>query len=53
LRRRGLLGTGSCTVDRAAQHLGVHRRTVHRRLSSEGQAFSGIVDATRREFAPR
>ena len=48
-----LLGTGSCTIDRAAQHLGVDRRTVHRRLSHEGQTFSGILDAVRRELAAR
>jgi AraC-like DNA-binding protein len=48
-----LLSTGSCSVERVAQHLGVDRRTIHRRLSSEGQTFSGIVDAVRRELAPR
>jgi len=36
-----------------AQHLGVDRRTVHRRLESEGQAFSAIVDTVRRELAER
>jgi AraC-like DNA-binding protein len=48
-----LLGTGGCTIDRAAQHFGVDRRTVHRRLSGEGQTFSGIVDDVRRELAFR
>jgi AraC-like DNA-binding protein len=48
-----LLGSGTCTIDRAAQHLGVDRRTVHRRLSSEGQTFSAIVDAVRCELATR
>ena len=48
-----LLGTGSCTIDRTAQHLGVDRRTIHRRLVQEGQTFSGIVDAVRRELAER
>ena len=32
-----LLPTGGCSIDRAAQHLGVDRRTVHRRLLREGQ----------------
>ncbi len=48
-----LLGTGACTIDRAAQHLGVDRRTIHRRLAKEGETFSGIVDAVRRELAQR
>ena len=48
-----LLGSGTCTIDRVAQHLGVDRRTIHRRLASEGQTFSGIVDAVRRELAER
>ena len=48
-----LLGTGACTIDRVAQHLGVDRRTMHRRLASEGQTFSAIVDTVRRELAER
>jgi AraC-like DNA-binding protein len=48
-----LLSTGSCSIERVAQHLGVDRRTVHRRLSSEGQTFSDIVDAVRRELGSR
>ncbi|HUL64990.1 MAG TPA: AraC family transcriptional regulator [Burkholderiaceae bacterium] len=48
-----LLGTGTCTVERVAQHLGVHRRTIHRQLLNEGQTFSAIVEAVRRELAPR
>ena len=48
-----LLGTGACTIDRAAQHLGVDRRTIHRRLAKEGETFSSIVDAVRRELAQR
>ena len=49
----GLLGTGQCTIDLVAQHLGVDRRTVHRRLASEGHSYSDIVDAVRRELADR
>jgi AraC-like DNA-binding protein len=48
-----LLATGTCSVERVAQHLGVDRRTIHRRLLQEGQTFSAIVDAVRRELAAR
>ena len=48
-----LLGTGACSVDRVAQHMGIDRRTIHRRLASEGQTFSRIVDAVRRELVER
>jgi AraC-like DNA-binding protein len=49
----GLLGTGNCTIDLVAQHLGMTRRTIHRYLSAEGRTFSEIVDAVRRELAAR
>jgi len=48
-----LLPNGTCTIERAAQHLGVDRRTVHRRLLREGTTFSGLVDDVRRELAQR
>ncbi len=48
-----LLSTGTCSADRVAQHMGVDRRTIHRRLVEEGETFSAIVDAVRRELAPR
>jgi AraC-like DNA-binding protein len=48
-----MLGTGPCTVERVAQHLGVDRRTIHRRLAREQQTFSGVVDTVRRELAER
>jgi AraC-like DNA-binding protein len=48
-----LLGTGTCTIDRVAQHMGIDRRTIHRHLASEGQTFSGLVDAVRLELAER
>jgi len=48
-----LLGTGTCSVERVAQHLGVDRRTIHRHLVREGETFSGIVEAVRRELAQR
>lgn len=46
-----LLPDGACSVARVAQHLGMDRRTLHRRLQSEGTTFSGILDRTRREMA--
>ena len=46
-----LLGSGACSVEIVAQHLGVDRRTVHRRLSQEGETFSQIVASVRRELA--
>lgn len=49
----GLLGTGACNIEVVAQHLGVDRRTVHRRLTQEGETFSNIVAGVRRELAVR
>ena len=46
-----LLSTGACTIEIVAQHLGVDRRTVHRRLAHEGETFSRIVASVRRELA--
>ena len=46
-----LLGSGACTIEIVAQHLGVDRRTVHRRLAQEGETFSQIVASVRRELA--
>jgi AraC-like DNA-binding protein len=48
-----LLSSGDCTVDRAAEHLGVDRRTIHRHLAREGTTFSEIVDSVRKELAER
>jgi AraC-like DNA-binding protein len=48
-----LLSTGNCTIDLAAKHLGVTRRTIHRHLTQEGKTFSDIVEAVRRELAAR
>jgi AraC-like DNA-binding protein len=49
----GLLGTGACCIETIAQHLGVDRRTVHRRLANEGRTFSEIIAEVRRELAGR
>jgi AraC-like DNA-binding protein len=48
-----LLGTGRCTVDLVAQHLGVDRRTVHRQLAKESQTYSALLEEVRRELAVR
>ncbi len=48
-----LLATGTCSIDRVAQHMGVGRRTLHRRLAGEGETFSGILGAVRDEMAER
>jgi AraC-like DNA-binding protein len=46
-----LLPEGDCSVDRIAEHLGVDRRTVHRRLAAEGKSFTQLLDNARREVA--
>jgi AraC-like DNA-binding protein len=48
-----LIGSGSCTIDVAAQQLGINRRTIHRRLAEEGKSFSDIVEDVRKELAAR
>jgi AraC-like DNA-binding protein len=46
-----LLPEGHCTVDSVAEHLGVDRRTIHRRLAAEGCSFTELREAARREVA--
>lgn len=48
-----LLPTGGCSIERVAQHLGIDLRTIHRRLLREGETFSAILEAVRRELAER
>lgn len=48
-----LLPRGLCRVEVVAQHLGIDRRTVHRKLGAEGTSFSALLDAERRELAAR
>ena len=45
-----MLKSGSCSAERVAKHLGVDRRTINRRLASEGQSYSSILDAVRRDM---
>ena len=49
----GLLPSGRCTADLVARYLGVDRRTLSRRLASEGTTFSALMDEVRLEAAER
>lgn len=46
-----LLPTGACSIAKAAQHLGVDRRTVHRWLRAQATTFSALVGEARRKLA--
>ena len=48
---RMLLPSGLCSVDRVAQHLGMHRRTLNRQLAAEGESVMTIINAVRGELA--
>ncbi len=48
-----LLPIGRCTAQQMARHLGVDRRTLHRRLSAEGHTFSALLDDVRAELVLR
>ena len=48
-----LLTDGSCTPARVASTLGLHPRTLQRRLRDEGLTFEAIRDGVRREIALR
>lgn len=45
-----LLPTGTCTAERVAKHLGIDRRTLHRRLAAEDMVFSALLEDTRAEL---
>lgn len=48
-----LLPEGNCTHDRVAAALGLHPRTLQRRLREEGESFETIKDSVRRDVALR
>ncbi|MFD1555074.1 AraC family transcriptional regulator [Paraburkholderia silviterrae] len=48
-----MLPNGRCTADRVARHLGVDRRTLHRRLAAETTSFSSLLQDVRCELASR
>jgi AraC-like DNA-binding protein len=45
-----MLKSGNCSAERIAKHLGVDRRTLNRRLASEGRSYSSILDAVRADM---
>lgn len=50
---RSLLKGRECTPEQAAKALGVHARTLQRRLKEEGTSFERIKDDVRRDWAER
>lgn len=48
---RNLLRSGECTPEQAAKALGIHARTLQRRLKEEETSFEKIKDDVRREWA--
>ena len=48
-----LLPAGRCSAQQVARHLGVNRRTLHRRLTTEGTTFAAVLDETRGSVAER
>jgi AraC-like DNA-binding protein len=48
-----LIANGQVSAEDVASSLGIQVRTLQRKLISEGQSFSGILNGTRRELALR
>jgi AraC-like DNA-binding protein len=48
-----LIETEDCSNERICEELGLHPRTLHRRLKAEGKSFEGIKDEVRRDVALR
>ncbi|SEB25188.1 AraC family transcriptional regulator [Variovorax sp. YR216] len=48
---RMLLPSGDCSVDRVAEQLGTHRRTLNRQLAATGDSVSMVIDDVRAELA--
>jgi AraC-like DNA-binding protein len=48
-----LLSAGRCSIASVAAHLGVDRRTVHRRLLVEGHTFTALATTVKKELAVR
>ncbi len=48
-----LLPVGRASIVQVAQGLGLHPRTLQRRLAAEGEEFSQLVDRVRRDLAVR
>jgi AraC-like DNA-binding protein len=45
------IGVEDCSNERIADELGLHTRTLHRRLKAEGKSFEEIKDEVRRDVA--
>jgi len=45
------LPTGTCSIEKIAGMLSMHRRTLHRRLKSEGTSFTKILEDIRKKIA--
>lgn len=50
---RQLLPTGAVSLELIAGQLGLHPKTLHRRLAVEGTTFAALVDGVRRDAAHR
>ena len=48
---RMLLPSGLCSVERVAQHFGMHGRTLNRHLAAEDASVAAIINAVRAELA--
>jgi hypothetical protein len=48
-----MLKSGTCSAGGVAKQLGVDRRTINRRLATEGQSYLSILDAVRRDMVGR
>lgn len=48
-----MLPTGGFTIERVAELFGMHRRTLHRRLASQGLTFEKLLDEARFDIAQR
>ena len=46
-----LLPGNAATIERTAERVGLSKRTLQRRLESEGESFRGLVNATRESLA--
>ncbi|MEJ8815949.1 AraC family transcriptional regulator [Variovorax ureilyticus] len=48
---RLLIPSGGCSVERVAEQLGTHRRTLNRQLAGSGESVSSVIDDVRAEMA--
>ena len=46
-----LLPTGGCSAEKVAALMGIDRRTLHRRLACQGESFTSLLEAARRNVA--